>query len=249
MPFHPAGSDKRVPSDANLRRGSTLLVKVSVPTGEANFYQISIQGFSKITTPFASMLRTSSSTDSSTSATQIVVEYDGVDDGSGRSGDSDRKFVVSSHIVLTFRCSSDFYRRSIQEFSKIASPLTSMLWTSSSTDSSTRAAPIVVEHDGVDDGGGGVGKSSSKVEKPQRPEKSAKSIGSEEPSFLTFDTRLASTKMGSRHTKLTTVSSWPLLEAFKNWGPYQLQARSSRPHRLYFRGFRDTKSSSSRQVC
>ena len=39
------------------------------------------------------MLRTSTSTDSSTSATQIVVEYDGVDDSGGRSGDSDRKFA------------------------------------------------------------------------------------------------------------------------------------------------------------
>ena len=29
---------------------------------------------------------------SSTSVTQIVVEYDGVDDGGGRSGDFDRKF-------------------------------------------------------------------------------------------------------------------------------------------------------------
>ena len=40
----------------------------------------------------SSMLRTSSSIDSSTSVTQIVVEYDGVDDGGGRSGDFDRKF-------------------------------------------------------------------------------------------------------------------------------------------------------------
>ena len=39
------------------------------------------------------MLRTSTSTDLSTSATQIVVEYDEVDDGVGRSGDPDRKFA------------------------------------------------------------------------------------------------------------------------------------------------------------
>ena len=39
------------------------------------------------------MLKMSSSTDLSTSATQIVVKYDGVDDGSGRMGDSDRKFA------------------------------------------------------------------------------------------------------------------------------------------------------------
>ena len=31
--LHPDGSDKRVSSDANPRRGSTLLVKVSVPSG------------------------------------------------------------------------------------------------------------------------------------------------------------------------------------------------------------------------
>ena len=38
-----------------------------------------IQGFSKIAAPLTSMLRTSSSTDSSTSAAQIVVEFDKVD--------------------------------------------------------------------------------------------------------------------------------------------------------------------------
>ena len=69
-----------------------------------------------------------------------------------------------------------------------------MLRTSSSTDSSTRATPIVAEHDGVDDGGGGVGKSSSKVKKPQRPKKSVRTIGLEEPSFLTSDTKLAIAK-------------------------------------------------------
>ena len=45
--------------------------------------------------PLTSMLRTSSSTDSSISATQIVVDYDGVDGGGGRSGDFDRKFHPS----------------------------------------------------------------------------------------------------------------------------------------------------------
>ena len=59
--------------------------------------------------------------------------------------------------------------------------LTSRLRTSSSTDSSTSAAQIVVEFDGVDAGGGAVGKSVKKSsksrrivkksEKPQRPEK------------------------------------------------------------------------------
>ena len=42
---------------------------------------------------FTSRLRTSSSTDSSTRAAQIVVKYDGVGDGGGHSGDSDRKFA------------------------------------------------------------------------------------------------------------------------------------------------------------
>ena len=105
---------------------------------------------------------------------------------------------MSSHVALTFRCSSDFYRRSIQGFNKIAAPLTSMLRTSSSTDSSTSVTQIAVEYDGVGDGGGkSVEKSSKsrrivkKSEKPQGPEKSTKAIGSEEPSFLTSDTRLA----------------------------------------------------------
>ena len=39
------------------------------------------------------MLRTSTLTDSLTSATQIVVEYDGVDDSGSQSGDFDRKFA------------------------------------------------------------------------------------------------------------------------------------------------------------
>ena len=37
------------------------------------------------------MLRTISSTDLLTSATQIMVDYDGVDGGGGQSGSSDRK--------------------------------------------------------------------------------------------------------------------------------------------------------------
>ena len=65
-----------------------------------------------------------------------------------------------------------------------------MLRTSLSTNSSTRAAQIVVEFDGVDAGGGGGGKSVKnssksrrivkKPKKPQRSEKIAKAIGSEE---------------------------------------------------------------------
>ena len=94
---------------------------------------------------------------------------------------------MSSHVALTFRCSSDFYRRSIQGFNKIAAPLTSMLRTSSSTDSSTSATQIAVEYDGVDGGGGQLVEKSSKSrriversEKPQRPEKVMQATGSEE---------------------------------------------------------------------
>ena len=96
----------------------------------------------------------------------------------------------------------------IQGFSNIAAPLTLMLRTSSSTDSSTSAAQIVVEYNGVDDSGGGgkLVEKLSKVKKPQRPEKS---IGSEEPGFLTTDTRLAFTKMGPNRTKLTMENYWP----------------------------------------
>ena len=54
-----------------------------------------------------------------------------------------------------------------------------------------------------------------KVEKPQRSEKSAKAIDMEEPSFLTFDTRLSFTKMGSSRTKLTMENYWPSLVAFQ----------------------------------
>ena len=46
--------------------------------------------------PLTSMLRTSSLTDSSAGATQIVVEYDGVDDGGGCSGDSNRNVHPTS---------------------------------------------------------------------------------------------------------------------------------------------------------
>ena len=64
-----------------------------VLTGEANFYRLSIQGFSKIAVPPTSRLKMSSSTDSSASAAQIVVKYDGVDDGGGHSSDSNQKFA------------------------------------------------------------------------------------------------------------------------------------------------------------
>ena len=110
------------------------------------------------------MLKTSSSSNSSTSVTQIVVGYDGVDDGGGCSGDFDRKF----HQLLTSR-----------------------LRTSFSTDSSTNVTQSVVKNDEVV---GAIGKSVRKLSKSrqksrrivkepkklQRSEKSAKDIGSEE---------------------------------------------------------------------
>ena len=39
------------------------------------------------------MLRTSLSRDSTTSAIQIVVDYDGIDSGGGSSGNFDRKYA------------------------------------------------------------------------------------------------------------------------------------------------------------
>ena len=68
-------------------------------------------------------------------------------------------------------------------------PLTLVLGRSSSTDSSARATPIVVEFDGVDAGGGSGGKlvkSCQKVKKSSKSPKNlkgqnvAKVIGSEE---------------------------------------------------------------------
>ena len=67
-----------------------------------------------------------------------------------------------------------------------AQPLTSMLRTSSSTDSSTSTTQSAVKYDEVDGGGKLVEKSSEsrkivkKSKKPQRSEKFAKAIGSEE---------------------------------------------------------------------
>ena len=96
------------------------------------------------------MLKTSSSTNSSTSVTLIVVEYDGVDDSDSRSGDFNKKF----HQLLTLR-----------------------LRTSLSTDSSTSVTQSVVKYDKVDGDGKSVKKSSKgqnivkKSKKPQKPEK------------------------------------------------------------------------------
>ena len=119
------------------------------------------------------MLRTCSSKDSLTSVTQIVVEYDGVDDGDGCSGDFDKKF----HPKLQYDIRATY-------------SLTSILRASSSTDSSTSMAQIVVKFDGVNTGGGAISKlvkKSSKsrriVKKPKKPQKSkkiAKTIGPKE---------------------------------------------------------------------
>ena len=88
-----------------------------------------------------------------------------------------------------------------------------MLRTSKSTDSSTSAIQITFEYDGVDGSGGNLVKKSSKsqrIVKSQRTSRPEKSIGSEEPSLLTSNTRLAFTKIGSRHTKLTMENCWLL---------------------------------------
>ena len=72
--------------------------------------------------PLTSMLRTSSLTDSSTSMTQIVFEYNGVDDGGGCSGDSDKNLSDAPKSIYPL------------------APLISRLRMSASTDSSTSAA-------------------------------------------------------------------------------------------------------------
>ena len=67
----------------------------------------------------------------------------------------------------------------------------------------------MVEQDRFDDGGADIGKLSSKVEKPQKPEKFN---GLEEPSFLTSDTRLDFIKKESSRTKLMIENYCPLLK-------------------------------------
>ena len=75
------------------------------------------------------MLKTSSSTDSLTNAAQIVVEYDGVDDGI--------VIPTGSSLLKMFIWFANFYQRIIQK-GKIAALLTSMLKTSGSTKSTIR---------------------------------------------------------------------------------------------------------------
>ena len=58
-----------------------------------------------------------------------------------------------SHVALTFRCSSDFYRRFIQGFNRIAVPLTSILKTTRSFGLSTLKA-FRAENNEVVGGGG-----------------------------------------------------------------------------------------------
>ena len=103
----------------------------------------------------SSMLRTSSSTDSTTSATQIAVEYDRIDVGGGQ---------------LVEKSSRS---RRIVKSRKTSAPLTSMLKTSSSTDSSTSAIQIAVGYGGVD---GADGKPVEKSSKSQRIVKESKSF-------------------------------------------------------------------------
>ena len=134
--------------------------------------------------PRTSMLRTSSSTDSSTSLTQIVIDYDGVDDGGGCSGNFNRKTSTSTDI------SASAAQIGVDYNGVDDGATSSILKTSSSTDSSTSAAQIVVEFDEISASGGAGGKSvkkssksgkiGKKSKKSQRFEKFAKVIGSEE---------------------------------------------------------------------
>ena len=108
-------------------------------------------------------------------------------------------YVVFSHVVLIFRCSSNFHQRFIQGFNRIAAPLTSMLKT---TGSSRLLAPKAfrTENNEVVRGGSradetvvdpfNLVKKLSKVEKPQKPEKFIKIIGLEKSSLLTSNTEL-----------------------------------------------------------
>ena len=106
------------------------------------------------------MLKTSGSTESTTrpGKGEVGVDGDGGDDGGGLSSDFDRKF----HPRLCM----------------IAAPLTSMLRTSSSTNSSTSATQIAVEHNQVDGGGGKLVKKSSKNRRIVKSPKNLKGLKS-----------------------------------------------------------------------
>ena len=84
-------------------------------------------------------------------------------------------------------CISDFDMKFHLRFYTIAAPLTSIIKTSLSTDSSTSATKIAVKHDEVDGGGGKLvkkvvkkSKNCQKAKNLKRFDKSAKVIGSEE---------------------------------------------------------------------
>ena len=142
-----------------------VVVTVVISTGSFN------QTFSRVVAPLTSMFRTSSSTDSSTSATQIAFEHDEVDAG-GKSVEMSSKVEELSSDAPKSMCPPV--------------PRTSILRTSSLTESSTSATQSAVKYDEVDGGGKSVKKSSKsrrivkKSKKPQRSEKFAKAIGSEE---------------------------------------------------------------------
>ena len=121
-------------------------------------------------TPLTSMLRTSISTNSSTNLTQIVVEYDGVDDGGGRSGDFDRKTSTSTD-------SSASAAQIGVDYNGVDDGATSLIFkTSSSTDASTSAAQIVVEFDKVDASSVADGKSVKKSSKCRKIVKKSKKL-------------------------------------------------------------------------
>ena len=65
-------------------------------------------------------------------------------------------YVVFSYVVLTFRCSPDFYRDSIQGFRWITAPLTSMLKT-------TRSSDLAPRELGTDEVVGNSGRADEKV--------------------------------------------------------------------------------------
>ena len=119
------------------------------------------------------MLKTSGTTESTTRPGKGGVgvggdgraERDGVDDGGGCSGDSD--------IQVFIRLLSTFHPRVQQDPFGATS---SMLRTSSSTDSSTSATQIAVEYDGVDGGGGQLVEKSSKSRRIVKESKSFKGL-------------------------------------------------------------------------
>lgn len=112
------------------------------------------------------MPRISTSTDLSTGATQIVFEYNGVDDESGRNSNFNRKFYPRLQ----------YNSRAIHFDAK----------DSLFIDLSTSATQSAVKYNKIDEGDKLVKKLSKswkivkKFKKPQKSEKSAKTIGSEE---------------------------------------------------------------------